>query len=42
MTGMTCMIRMNRMTISEMNWMAGMIGMTGMTCLIKMKGMTID
>ena len=39
MTGMTCMIRINRVTISEMNWMAGMIGMT---CLIKMNRMTID
>ena len=42
MTGMTCMIRMNRMTIREMNWMVRMIGMTGMTCLIKMNRMTID
>ena len=33
------MIRMNRMTISEMTWMAGMIGMT---CLIRMNRMTID
>ena len=30
MTGMTCMIRMNSMTINEKIWMAGMTGMTRM------------
>ena len=39
MTGMTCMIMMNRMTIREMNWTAGM---TGMTCKIRMNRMTIS
>ena len=28
---MTCMIRMNRMTINEMPWMAGMSGLPRMT-----------
>ena len=31
MTRITCMIRMNRMTINEMTWMAGMTKTTGMT-----------
>ena len=31
MTRMTCMIRMNRMTINEISWMAGTNGMTRMT-----------
>ena len=31
MTRMTCKIRMNRMTINEMSWMAGMTGTTRMT-----------
>ena len=31
MTRLTCMIRMNRMTINEMTWMAGMTKTTGMT-----------
>ena len=31
MTRMTCRIRMNRMTINEMTWMAGMGRMSGMT-----------
>ena len=31
MTGMTCRIRMNRMTINEMTWMAGISRMTGIT-----------
>ena len=42
---MTCMIRMNRMTINEMSWMAGMTGttrMTGMTCMIRMTRMIIN
>ena len=29
-TGMTCMIRMKRMTINEMTWTAGKAGITGM------------
>ena len=33
MSGMTCMIRMNRMTINEMTRMTEM---TGMTCRIRM------
>ena len=33
MSGMACIIRMNRMTINEMT---GMIWMTGMTCMIRM------
>ena len=28
MTGMTSIIKMNRMTTNEMTWMAGMTGMT--------------
>ena len=36
MTGMTCIIKMNRMTINETTWMAGMTGMTGMTKLTGM------
>ena len=31
MTRMTCRIRMNRMTINEMTWMAGISRMSGMT-----------
>ena len=31
MTRITCMIRMNRMTINEMTWMAGMTKTTGMS-----------
>ena len=31
MTRITCMIRMNRTTINEMTWMAGMTKTTGMT-----------
>ena len=31
MTRLTCMIRMNRMTINEMTWMAGMTKTTDMT-----------
>ena len=30
-TRITCMIRMNRMTVNEMTWMAGMTKTTGMT-----------
>ena len=41
MTGMTCMIRMTRMIINEMTWMAGMTRMTGMTNMIRMNRMTI-
>ena len=46
MTGMTSMIKMNRITINEM--MAGMTGMTvmswmtGMTSIIKMNRMTTN
>ena len=39
MTGIICMIRMNRMNNNEMTWMAemtGMLWMTGMTCKIRM------
>ena len=39
MTGMTCMIRMDRMTINEMT---GMIWVTGMTCMIRMNRMTMN
>ena len=38
MTGMTCVIRTNRMTINEMTWMAGITGMTRMTRITKMRG----
>ena len=44
MTEITCMIRMTRMIVNEMTWMAGMTrmnGMTGMTSLIRMNRMTI-
>ena len=44
MTEITCMIRMTRMIINEMTWMAGMTrmnGMTRMTSLIRMNRMTI-
>ena len=30
MTGMTCIIKMNRMTTNEMTWKAGMTKLTGM------------
>ena len=45
MTGMTSMIKINRITINEMTWMTGMTRMswmTGMTSMIKMNGMTIN
>ena len=35
---MTCMIKMNRMTINEMTWMAGMTVMTRMTGMIRTTG----
>ena len=37
MTGISCMIRTNRMTINKMTWMAGIAGITGMS---RMTGMT--
>ena len=35
MTEMTCIIKMNRMTINEMTWMAGITGMTKLTGMIR-------
>ena len=40
MTGMTCVIRTNRMTINEMTWMAGIAGKTGMTRMTRMTRIT--
>ena len=40
MTGMTCRIRMNRMTINQMTWMAEISRMTGMTRTTRMNRMT--
>ena len=41
MTRMTCRIRMNRMTINEMTWMAGISRMTGMTRMNRMTWFTV-
>ena len=35
MTEITCMIRMTRMIINEMTWMAGMTGMIWMTAMTR-------
>ena len=40
MTGMTCRIRMNRITINQMTWMAEISRMTGMTRTTRMNRMT--
>ena len=40
MTGMSCVIRTNGMTINEMTRMTGMTGMTRMTGMIWITGMT--
>ena len=42
MTGIICMIRMNRMNNNEMTWMAEMTGITRMTGMLWMTGMTHD
>ena len=41
MTRMTCRIRMNRMTVNEMTWMAGISRMTGMTRMNRMTWFTV-
>ena len=41
MTRITCMIRMNRMTINEMTWMAGMTKATGMSRMHTMTWFTV-
>ena len=41
MTGMTCKIRMNRMTIDEMTQRAGISRMTGMTRMNRMTWFTV-
>ena len=41
MTRMTCRIRMNRMTINEMTWMAGISRMTGITRMNRMTWFTV-
>ena len=40
MTGMTCMIRMNSMTINEKIWMAGMTRMNRITWFTVITGVT--
>ena len=42
MTGIMCMIGMNRMNNNEMTWMAEMTGITRMTGMLWMTGMTHD
>ena len=41
MTRITCLIRMNRVTINEMTWMAGMTKTTGLTRMQKMTRFTV-